>query len=114
MRCGQREGSLRRTSEKQTDDDSDSECSVIDGSCKANFRSPCVLYLWEHAEQYNLIDAVCQQLSEECSSFDTLAKGKNKLVSTARKRKVKDAMKPGTLQLTQERDFVAITNAKLT
>ena len=64
----------------------------------------------EHAEQYNLINAVCQELSEECA-FDTSTKGKKKQVSTARKRKVKDtnmdAMQPGTLQLKQERDFVA-------
>jgi len=115
MASGQGEGSMRRAS----DNDSDSECSLIDGSCKSNFlngRSPCVLYLWERAEQYNLIDAVCQQLSEECS-FDTSTKGKNKLVSTARKRKVKDtnmdAMQPGTLKLKTERDFVAQTSSNI-
>ena len=115
MASGQGEGSLRRVSDN-TANDSDSDCSLIDGTCKANFLngcSPCVLYLWEHAEQYNLIDAVCQQeLSVECT-FDTSTKGKIKLVSTVRKRKVKDtnmdAMPPGTLQLKTERDFVAQT-----
>jgi hypothetical protein len=71
----------------------------------------------EHAEQYNLIDAVCQQLSEECA-FDTSTKGKIKLVSMVRKRKVKDtnmdAMPPpGTLQLKTERDFVAQTSSNI-
>jgi hypothetical protein len=120
MASGQGEGSLRCASDKQTDDDdSDSYCSVIDGTCKANFlngRSPCVLYLWEHAEQYNLIDAVCQQLSEECA-FDTSTKGKNQLVSAVRKRKTKDtnmeAMQPGTLKLKTERDFVAQTSSNV-
>ena len=103
----------------KTDNDSDSECSLIDGSCKANFlnsHSPCDLYIWELAEQYNLIDAVCQQLSEECA-FNMSTKGENKLVSTARKRKVKDtnmdAMQPGTLQLKQERDFVVQTSSNV-
>ena len=81
-----------------------------------NGRSPCVLYLWERAEQYNLIDAVCQQLSEECA-FDTSTKGKNQLVSAVRKRKTKDtnmeAMQPGTLKLKTERDFVAQTSSNV-
>ena len=59
----------------------------------------------ERAEQYNLIDAVCQELSEECA-FDTSTKGKTKLVSTTRKRKTKDTnmdtMQPGTLKLKTE------------
>ena len=70
----------------------------------------------ERAEQYNLIDAVCQELSEECA-FDTSTKGKNKLVSTARKRKTKDTnmdtMQPGTLKLKTERDFVEQTSANI-
>ena len=40
----------------------------------------------ERAEQYNLIDAVCQELSEECV-FDTSMKGKNKLCSVYGKEK---------------------------
>ena len=70
----------------------------------------------ERAEQYNLIDAVCQELPEECA-FDTSTKGKNQLVSAVRKRKVKDtnmdAMQPGTLKLKTERDFVAQTSSNI-
>jgi hypothetical protein len=43
----------------------------------------------ERAEQYNLIDAVCQELPEECA-FDTSTKGKNQLVSAVRKTKTKE------------------------
>jgi hypothetical protein len=118
MASGQGEGSLRRASDNMYND-SDSDCTLIDGTCKANFlngRSPCVLYLWERAEQYNLIDAVYQQLSEECA-FDTSTKGKNKLVSMVRKRKMKDmnmdAMQPGILKLKSERDFVAQTSSNI-
>ena len=45
---------------------------VIDGNNKANFRnglSLSVLYLWERVTQFDLLNAVCQQLSEGCSSF---------------------------------------------
>ena len=59
------------------DDDSDfsadtTSVELMDANDKANFlqgRSPSILYLWQRAEEYGILDNVCQQLSDACS-FD--------------------------------------------
>ena len=50
-----------------TNIDDSFEVELIDGSAKKNFlrgRSPAILYLWEKAEEFDLLDSVTQQLDD--------------------------------------------------
>ena len=50
-----------------TNIDDSFEDEVIDGSAKKNFlrgRSPAILYLWEKADEFDLLDSVTQQLDD--------------------------------------------------
>ena len=70
---------------------SSTEREMVNGNDRRNFlngKSPAVLYLWEKANEYNLLETVCQQLNEE-AALDSAAGTSTALSVSHRKDKRK-------------------------
>ena len=102
LASGNGEGMMRRrvsSSEQSSQSDGSREVwgefsqydrdDCIDANDKKNFLngySPSVLYFWERAEESDLLENVCQQLSEDCG-FDTSDNSSTPVKLKTKKRK---------------------------
>ena len=79
---------------KASFDSNENAISMTNANDKRNFlngRSPAVLYLWKKAEEHNLLNTVCQQLTDE-AAFDS-ATGAAALPISTRIEKKKSSYK---------------------